>query len=52
MKKAILQIFTAILVLGLFCGAATAAPSIIEIHRTEFDCHRDSGCNIKHLPFL
>ncbi len=25
MKKAILQIFTAILVLGLFCGAATAA---------------------------
>ncbi|HET8687263.1 MAG TPA: hypothetical protein VFM18_11465, partial [Methanosarcina sp.] len=28
MKKAILQIFTAILVLGLFCGAATAAPSI------------------------
>ena len=30
MKKAILQIFTAILVLGLFCGAVTAAPSIIE----------------------
>ena len=28
MKKAILQIFTAILVLGLFCGAATAVPSI------------------------
>ena len=26
MKKAILQIFTAILALGLFCGAATAAP--------------------------
>jgi S-layer protein (TIGR01567 family) len=29
MEKAWLQIFTAILVLGLFCGAATAAPSII-----------------------
>ncbi|AKB52940.1 S-layer family duplication domain protein [Methanosarcina barkeri str. Wiesmoor] len=29
MKKASLQIFTAILVLGLFCGAATAAPNII-----------------------
>ena len=28
MKKAILQIFTAILVLGLFCGAAAAVPSI------------------------
>ena len=28
MKKAILQMFTSILVLGLFCGAATAAPSI------------------------
>ena len=27
MKKAILQIFTAILVLGLFCGAAAAAPT-------------------------
>ncbi|MGB9940355.1 S-layer protein domain-containing protein [Methanosarcina sp.] len=26
MNKAILQIFTALLVLGLFCGAATAAP--------------------------
>ncbi|AKB45735.1 S-layer protein domain-containing protein [Methanosarcina vacuolata] len=29
MKKASLQIFTAILVLGLFCGTAAAAPSII-----------------------
>jgi len=29
MKKTSLQIFTAILVLGLFCGAADAAPSII-----------------------
>jgi hypothetical protein len=29
MKKAILQMFTAILVLGLFCGTGTAAPSII-----------------------
>lgn len=29
MKKASLQIFTAILVLGLFCGAAAAAPSIV-----------------------
>ncbi len=29
MKKAILQIFTAILALGLFCGAAAAAPSIL-----------------------
>lgn len=29
MKKASLQIFTAILVLGLFCGAASAAPSTI-----------------------
>ena len=29
MKKASLQIFTAILVLGLFCGTATAAPGII-----------------------
>jgi S-layer protein (TIGR01567 family) len=28
MKKAILQIFTAILVLGLFCGAASAAPGV------------------------
>jgi S-layer protein (TIGR01567 family) len=28
MKKAILQMFTAILVLGLFCGAANAAPAI------------------------
>jgi S-layer protein (TIGR01567 family) len=28
MKRAILQIFTAFLVLGLFCGAATAVPSI------------------------
>ncbi len=27
MKKAILQIFTALLVLGLFCGAAAAAPT-------------------------
>jgi S-layer protein (TIGR01567 family) len=27
MKKAILQMFTAILMLGLFCGAVTAAPS-------------------------
>jgi S-layer protein (TIGR01567 family) len=31
MKKAILQIFTAILVLGLFCGAAGAAPSVIGV---------------------
>ncbi|MDR7666291.1 S-layer protein domain-containing protein [Methanosarcina sp. Z-7115] len=29
MKKASLQIFTAILVLGLFCGAAIAAPSTV-----------------------
>ncbi|MFI5382742.1 MAG: S-layer protein domain-containing protein [Methanosarcina thermophila] len=29
MKKASLQIFTAILVLGLFCGAVTAAPSLV-----------------------
>ena len=29
MNKAILQIFTAILVLGLFCGAATAVPSVV-----------------------
>ncbi|RXA21183.1 hypothetical protein EQO05_01715 [Methanosarcina sp. MSH10X1] len=29
MKKASLQIFTAILVLGLFCGTVTAAPGII-----------------------
>ncbi|KKG16825.1 hypothetical protein EO98_01985 [Methanosarcina sp. 2.H.T.1A.6] len=29
MKKASLQIFTAILVLGLFCGTASAVPSII-----------------------
>ncbi|HWR25883.1 MAG TPA: S-layer protein domain-containing protein [Methanosarcina sp.] len=29
MKKAILQMFTAILVLGLFCGAASADPVII-----------------------
>jgi S-layer protein (TIGR01567 family) len=29
MKKTILQIFTAILVLGLFCGVVAAAPSII-----------------------
>ncbi|AKB84007.1 S-layer family duplication domain protein [Methanosarcina barkeri 3] len=29
MKKTSLQIFTAILVLGLFCGTAAAAPSII-----------------------
>ena len=29
MKKASLQIFTAILVLGLFCGTAAAAPGII-----------------------
>jgi len=29
MKKASLQIFTAILVLGLFCGTATAVPSVV-----------------------
>ena len=29
MKKASLQIFTAILVLGLFCGAVTAAPGLV-----------------------
>ena len=29
MKKAILQIFTALLMLGLFCGAAIAAPSTV-----------------------
>lgn len=29
MKKASLQIFTAILVLGLFCGTVTAAPTLI-----------------------
>lgn len=31
MKKAILQIFTAILVLGLFCGAAGAVPEITSV---------------------
>jgi hypothetical protein len=31
MKKATLQIFTAILVLGLFCGTAAAVPSVIGV---------------------
>jgi S-layer protein (TIGR01567 family) len=45
MKKAILQIFTAILALGLFCGAAAAAPSV------DFNASTTSGENPLTVSF-